>query len=567
MENGKGERGNVAVRVFAGASSAQRLFFDDKARVGNPMHRSLNIAEIRDSIFAQIPLLSQNVPSYMSEAYRAGCKSFAALARTCKSFQDPALDFLWRNQYTLVNVFKCLPSHNHLWQIQDDGDLKLRANRTSREDWDRPLAYASRIRMLQLPQEDFELVAIFERVRVDYGLRRDHLLPDLREIRIRFINSRVRPDLTSCASLFRSPRIIVVDIEDSTPDSLSGIPIPYSQLTTLNLFISSRMVIPCDVRDNIALALKEIEHLTCDSLGRAAMEHISQLPGLQSLSLEAPTLLHLPPPKFRSSMDSQTPLFPVLRHISFDDTSFQFAIAFLDLNPLSTWSVVDFDVGTTLHATTMATRQLYTTLATRLSHSALETLQTTWGPGDDDDEQMPSDTARAGYSVDGHLLAVLFCFTNLTQVSLVACGGFDIDDAMAWDIARAWPRLTDLVLTELMHIHHPPRITLLGLKAFATHCPALEYLSIAFNASVVPPSGGSTETISPQLLLTQIQIDTCPITDPPAVAEFLGVLFPNLAIIHISYVLDPDRTDEERSWCARWRTVNELLPAFIPRQK
>ncbi|KAF8134673.1 hypothetical protein K438DRAFT_1997714 [Mycena galopus ATCC 62051] len=437
----------------------------------------------------------------------------------------------------MVNVFKCLPSH--LWQIQDNGYLNA-TGCTSPEDWDRPLAYASRIRTLKLSSpQDLELVAIFERIRVDYGLRRDHLFPNLREIKIVQHGDSVRapPALTSCASLFRSPRIVAVDIwfDNSILDPLRGLPIRYSQLTTLRLRCAPDMAIPCDMLSNIALALKRIEHLSCEFLDRAAMEHISQLPGLRSLFLMAPTVPHLPSPQFRASIDQQILLFPVLRHVHFSTITIEFAVGFL---LLSNWSLVDFYASTTVHAP-------------KLCESFF------W---EYDDEEIPSDDAHADYVVDGHILAVLFCFTNLTEITLEASVGFDIDDAMAWDIARAWPRLTELKLSAARHVHYPSHMTLLGLKAFATHCPALESLAITFDASAAPSSDGSAEAISPQLRLTDIDIGTSPITDPPAVAKFLGVLFPNLANTRCIKAHHDDLTAEETDRCALWQMVEELLP-------
>ncbi|KAF8146049.1 hypothetical protein K438DRAFT_529611 [Mycena galopus ATCC 62051] len=530
------------------------------------MHRSLDIAEIRDSIFAQLQDDKDYCDYHLSEKYLAARKIFAALARTCKSFRDPALDLLWQKQETLVNVFKCLPSH--LWQIQDNGYFRLKGD-IFQKDWDQPLAYASRIRTLELSApQDLELVYKFERIRVDFTLRRDFLFPNLREIKIRYYRNSLRvsgtvfPALTSCASLFRSPRIVSVDISfnDSTLDPLRGLPIRYAQLTTLRLFCTPSIGVPGNVLSNGALGLNRIEHLSGHFLDRAAMEHISQLSGLRSLILTAPAVPHLPSPQFRASIDQQILLFPVLRHVHFLSTTIEFAVGFL---LLSDWSLVYFFVGTEVHATKWTTRQLYTTLATCLSHSALQTLSIIVPDHDHYDEEIPSDDARADYVVDGHILAVLFCFTNLTEIRLEASVGFDIDDAMAWDMARAWPRLEELRLRAARHAHHPPRMTLLGLNAFATHCSGLCFLHITFDASAAPLSDGSAETISPQLLLIYIDIGASPITDPPAVAKFLGVLFPNLKKIARDIADPEDLTDEESASedhrCALWQTVNELL--------
>ncbi|KAJ7143950.1 hypothetical protein C8R44DRAFT_141689 [Mycena epipterygia] len=68
------------------------------------MHRSLRIPEIVEHIFIHIqsppqasPLTDDPVPT------------FAALARTCTAFLDPALDLLWEFQDIVANFLGCFP--------------------------------------------------------------------------------------------------------------------------------------------------------------------------------------------------------------------------------------------------------------------------------------------------------------------------------------------------------------------------------------------------------------------------------------------------------------------------
>ena len=67
------------------------------------MHRCLGILEIKE-------LICEHFDANMLSG------SLAALARTSKDFEDPALDVLWRTQKTLMNLLRCLPSH--LWTIE-----------------------------------------------------------------------------------------------------------------------------------------------------------------------------------------------------------------------------------------------------------------------------------------------------------------------------------------------------------------------------------------------------------------------------------------------------------------
>lgn len=63
--------------------------------------------------------------------------------------------------------------------------------------------------------------------------------------------------------------------------------------------------------------------------------------------------------------------------------------------------------------------------------------------------------APSNYLVDGPILATLFCFGNLTEITLEPPVGFDIDDETVADMARAWPKLKSLCLMANSDLHHP----------------------------------------------------------------------------------------------------------------
>jgi hypothetical protein len=83
--------------------------------VANAMHRALEILEIIEMICGHLPQPSANPYLRLDEHDLPMARSLAALARTSKNFQNPALDALWRVQHTLLNLLKCMPSD--LWNI------------------------------------------------------------------------------------------------------------------------------------------------------------------------------------------------------------------------------------------------------------------------------------------------------------------------------------------------------------------------------------------------------------------------------------------------------------------
>ncbi|KAJ6514959.1 hypothetical protein C8R47DRAFT_1313358 [Mycena vitilis] len=349
--------------------------------------------------------------------------------------------------------------------------------------------------------------------------------------------------------LFLGPK--VVDVFMSPPPSipaLSGLPLRCRDLKRLSMVTHSRkhddLLLATD--SEIALSLERIEDLAVDKLDRAAIEHLSRLSTLQSLSLYSPHSRHLEPSSrcpSRTLDDSPHDLFPALRNLCSSDTTFEFVLEFLDILTGGRLEVVY--IGTSDAAAKVATGQL------------------------------EIDTPLAGtitdYVVDRHSLQTLFCFSNLTDVHLQPPVGFDLNDVVAWEMARAWPKLTTLCLDAATDFYYPSSISIHGLRAFAKHCDDLAILIITLDASTVPPDI-SSERIS-QSSLTSLDMGLLPITDSLAVAqlEVLAGLFPNLAGVHHDgeWVLsqhemhDDDRMAEMRIDAARWKEAEARLPRVV----
>ncbi|KAJ7171386.1 hypothetical protein C8R46DRAFT_948444, partial [Mycena filopes] len=98
------------------------------------MHHALEIPEILDLVVAQLALDRH-------------C-DLAALALTCTDTHDVALDVLWREQDTVLNLLRCMPAD--LWETVFVGGIAtLRARRELvPSDWDRWMRYAYRVRSL-----------------------------------------------------------------------------------------------------------------------------------------------------------------------------------------------------------------------------------------------------------------------------------------------------------------------------------------------------------------------------------------------------------------------------------
>ncbi|KAJ6487564.1 hypothetical protein DFH09DRAFT_1105825 [Mycena vulgaris] len=81
------------------------------------MHRTLAIPEVVSLVFEEVASPPPGLPSSANRPY--GAVGLARLARTCRAFSDPALDLLWKSQYTIIPLLRCFPPH--LWEITGSG--------------------------------------------------------------------------------------------------------------------------------------------------------------------------------------------------------------------------------------------------------------------------------------------------------------------------------------------------------------------------------------------------------------------------------------------------------------
>ncbi|KAG2358612.1 hypothetical protein BDR07DRAFT_1379257 [Suillus spraguei] len=71
------------------------------------MHRALAITELLSHIFCEVCNDDEGLNLCR------GIKDMARVSQVCKTFRDPALDFLWRNLDSLLPLLRLLPLEIH----------------------------------------------------------------------------------------------------------------------------------------------------------------------------------------------------------------------------------------------------------------------------------------------------------------------------------------------------------------------------------------------------------------------------------------------------------------------
>ncbi|KAJ7495479.1 hypothetical protein FB451DRAFT_1550881 [Mycena latifolia] len=481
------------------------------------------------------------------------------LSRTSKDFQEPALNELWRSQETFAHILRCMPQD--LWNMVvtvgavDELDVVRPIALT---DWERPLFYLNRIRSLVCNASDTPSADLF--ATLSLCLPQEHFFPNLYTLVWNYSEESTR---FPYIRLLLSPHITNLEIElGNVVSHFSLIPtlgLKCPHLTTATIVSSFADEMPADNRlrastSEFVRQLDKIEWLRVSHIDQSALEHIALLPSLTSLTIES---LHQLTPFAVSTPLSDTSVFVNLAKLEVYLESSQVAT---DLTKaLSHSSLTALNITITQASTVSDLSLLYHMIAVSCSPSLLRQLQI-GAPvaiiGSANDHKMPCAAFEP-----------LFPFTNLEIVWFYSPGGFDLDDDLLREMARAWPNLVQLTFYNGFNLRISSRITLAGLRPFARHCLKLKSLAFVIDASDVPiPESGLGIRIN-QPVLVLLMVGHSPIVRPSSVARFISGLFPNVQTLQTGlegvveeHVPGPaDRLLYHR----RWKEVQMLLPELV----
>ncbi|KAJ7214898.1 hypothetical protein GGX14DRAFT_61017 [Mycena pura] len=162
----------------------------------------------------------------------------------------------------------------------------------------------------------------------------------------------------------------------------------------------------------------------------------------------------------------------------------------------------------------------------------------------------------------------LFCFSSLTSADLTTTGGFDLDDALLVELARAWPNIKEFDLRAELMSSAGCRVTLSGLCVLARLCPALVVAGVELTTFTIPSLAsvlGGGQQSAPAL--SELRVGYSPILDPFLVAGFLSATFPKITKVFAAYLdgfeiddpTDPERERDALLYYFRWTLVDEEL--------
>ncbi|KAJ7734331.1 hypothetical protein DFH07DRAFT_780328 [Mycena maculata] len=376
------------------------------------------------------------------------------MARTCRTFHEPAVDPLWRCA-ALANLFLCMPSD--LRAVDETGDwitpYKMRFLRPIRTtDWQRFLRYAPRVRPLFTEYDEWSLSEVLPALSL--------CLPENAFNHLQGLNWMHSDKDFHYIRAFLRPTLSTISCYSSSHCAMSLFSILASKCPELK-DISFEST--CYLGDsNIGPEAQAVSSTVCESqllevvsvhiLDQQALEHVSRLPNLTALHVNAlPVSLSIPPA-------SDTRPFPALRTLHLVYPEIQPAIRFLLM--CRDLLLASFTATFPEPITRIEADDFYTALVAACAHKSVTNIHV------DSDADYWNLLDPSQYLVSSRSLRMLLCLVNLTSIYIKCDAGFELDDDIASDLARAWPRIQTLKFVVDIPSSQPPPVTIACLSPF-----------------------------------------------------------------------------------------------------
>ncbi|EIW80828.1 hypothetical protein CONPUDRAFT_166219 [Coniophora puteana RWD-64-598 SS2] len=442
------------------------------------MHPVFTISEILSNIltFVQHP---QFLPGHRKKS------ALPVLARTCKTFKDPALNIIWAGRIGLGELAHVLPRHalvlNDHYYVVDINPLMI-----TRDDWSHLYTYTSRVRDLHLDVGaapcGFALTTILASPPPTIcpcafpKLRR--LIVGDSDTPFGFLLTDGLEDLDLCLSTSMDDSQVAALLYNSLPKlrrfklSLSDPDLDLEGDNDGELFQAAHVQL-MQVIGSFSQR-RGLEVLDCPPLDVDALRLVGAMRGLRELVLNntiSATLIHLlkmaqvyPQPKLE---------FANLHSIELRVETLEDGIVFLQVMDRLPRDIVVFLESPSLH-------DLKHFFSTLLEFGDKE-IKRVFSLRVIDEDILNADLSP----VNVDTLRPLTSFASLERLVLNLHLPFSLTDADIERFARAWPKLHTFEINWGAGWGKSPLITATGLIALARHCPRLASLTLPIDASAL----------------------------------------------------------------------------------
>ncbi|KAF8142028.1 hypothetical protein EV363DRAFT_1426021 [Boletus edulis] len=403
------------------------------------MHHALEIPEILSNIFC----------SCYTPGVSRPLSDLPALARTCRTFKEPALDMLWKDLPNLSPLLQCLPEASEASYEPFTGH---------EDRWDNLRRYTRRIR------------SVAENLNADH-LRilpnpptTEPLFPNLRHLRCTASTAEVMPLLH-----LPFPSLISLNVKFGNTSILhkyfESLPTFSQGFSGLSIRLQNHDVTFIEIDQNCFRHWRNLQTLVCPqiTLNVDTLVHLSRLPALTELNFRLDAVF--------PALDSRI-IFPHLQALTLHCEPLAFVGSLLSQTQLP--AVTSFTVFV---ANSLAEKRLCyfwpEVQRSGISHTIqrLQLHQLTWRKTHgDEDLSLGLDDLRP-----------CMAFSNLRCIDLMVEWSVDLTDSDLLTLASAWPRLKTLFINLTRGWETFRGITPNGLLQLLQTCPSLSQIAIAID--------------------------------------------------------------------------------------
>ncbi|KIK02803.1 hypothetical protein K443DRAFT_131693 [Laccaria amethystina LaAM-08-1] len=482
------------------------------------MHNCLLVQELLSDIFRHI--FCNPYSGYRTEADRSNLHhdkialgTLAGLARTCKTFHEPALNRLWRALPSLIPLIQCLPPD--AWAISESTLSVTKSIETS--DFKRILFYSPRVRVIgqeystTLDYWDTETLRMNTQVLPVIWSRKPNpgpLLPNLLDFCLSssdFVDAAIYPRL-----------LVGLKLHSAAPQT------PWDNITAvLNEVVpqlSSFIVFAEDLDEGFKIlegsqkALKLfLPFHTLEKLGISripvtpqALTLVTELSNLRILEIAiADRAMQI----FTLSQASRGKGFFALSNLRVFSKSLTACQMLLE--QVKSKSLYGLEVFRRGHHQ-WDLKSFFRFLCDRDLGQRLVLLGVL-----EEVFHLCSDTFEP-----------LASFGELVDVQIEPCSSTGLTDASLLKMAKSWPKLYKLSLYEAT-MDEDPKTTFFGFQSLIAYCPQPTYLTLRINAKTIPSFSQCGGDYPVGETLQNVHMCTSPIASAEAVSAHLTLLLPN----------------------------------------
>ncbi|KAG1765313.1 hypothetical protein EDD22DRAFT_800785 [Suillus occidentalis] len=511
------------------------------------------------------PEILLHVFAIYQEDSRGSRATLASLARTCKTFKEPALDILWQALDELDPILSCLVAclPAGVSGKNTRGTLTLKRPILDGE-WRLFNRYAQRIHSLMVfaPQLDY----INDRVIQALISAPSPLLPNLRSLfwhdnRESFdplLRTLLGPNMTTlildcclnCTSFAKAALLASL-----------GARCPYiRELECLYDEVDSEEI--SDAICEALCGLKELLRLRTNVLNIRALGHLASLPSLERLHLDLLAYNADEPqsniiPTFSSHFDQMWFNIPTLFvfHIFLENVRFlscrsvSVCVEYDDL-PYDPLEAIDF-ISSFSKCFSPTLEHIHFEFSFTFSNIVEEDV-----------------LANPLFALRFDAIAPLLSFGHLTNLNLDWICASAIDDASLKSMAQSWPHLENFWLGSSARWVIAPSLTFVGLVHLIRHCRHLRSIAMPFFACPVDANNEPYSETIPNGKITALFVGVSPIVDPISVACQLHILLPKLTSVGFfdfdtDFSIPPPFEHSEDDW----KRVNDFLKVLFTNVK